>query len=305
MAIHISIIICTYNRADYIGEAMKSLLQQDFDKDCFETIVVNNNSTDNTEQICKDFISANPDYQLYYFNEKEQGSSPARNTGAKHAKGELLIFMDDDAIAENDFLKNTWQFYSENKTVQGFGGRIIPRYIPAEPRWMSKFVSSLVGNFKYADRVVEFESNKYPLESNMAVTKNAFDEVGGFNTALPGVKGKLRIGGEGKDFYFRVKENGHKIFYVPGMVVHHVVEVEKLTSEYLFRVASGIGRGERRRIVPQGKWGYWKKVVEYLFKLGASFAIALFYILTLRPAKAWPVIKFRIDVLKGFFEKIE
>jgi len=304
MAIHISIIICTYNRADYIGEAMKSLLQQDFDKDCFETIVVNNNSTDNTEQICKDFISANPVYQFYYFNEKEQGSSPARNTGAKHAKGELLIFMDDDAIAEKDFLKNTWNFYSENKTVGGFGGRIIPRYIPAEPRWMSKFVSSLVGNFKYADTVVEFESNKYPLESNMAVTKNAFDEVGGFNTALPGVKGKLRIGGEGKDFYFRVKEKGHKIFYVPGMVVHHVVEVEKLTSEYLFRVASGIGRGERRRIAPQGNFGYWKKIVEYLFKLGASFVIALFYILTLRPAKAWPVIKFRIDVLKGFFEKI-
>jgi len=304
MEINISVIICSYNRELFIEQALISLLEQDFDKNNFEVIVVDNNSIDNTEQVCKKFIENHPGYNFYYLTEKQQGSSPARNKGASLAKGELLIFMDDDAVAEKDFLKNTWKFYSENKTVQGFGGRIIPRYIPAEPKWMSKYVSALVGNFKYADSVVEFEPNKYPLESNMAVTKKAFDEVGGFNTALPGVKGKLRITGEGKDFYFRVKEKGYRIFYVPGMVVHHVVEVEKLTSEYLYRVASGIGRGERRRIEPQGKGAYWKKVVEYLFKLAASVVIGFFYLITLHPAKSWPVIQFRIDVLKGFLEKI-
>jgi glycosyltransferase involved in cell wall biosynthesis len=305
MEINISVIICSYNRELFIEQALISLLEQDFNKNNFEVIVVDNNSIDNTEQVCKKFIENHPGYNFYYLTEKQQGSSPARNKGASLAKGELLIFMDDDAVAEKEFLKNTWKFYSDNKTVQGFGGRIIPRYIPAEPKWMSKYVSALVGNFKYGDSVVEFEPNKYPLESNMAVTKKAFDEVGGFNTALPGVKGKLRITGEGKDFYFRVKEKRYRIFYVPDMVVHHVVEVEKLTSEYLYRVASGIGRGERRRIEAQGKVAYWKKVVEYLFKFGASIVIGFFYLLTLRPAKLWPVIQFRIDVLKGFLEKID
>jgi glycosyltransferase involved in cell wall biosynthesis len=284
---------------------MVSLLEQDFDKNNFEVIVVDNNSIDNTEQVCKKFIENHPGYNFYYLTETQQGSSPARNKGASTAKGELLIFMDDDAVAEKDFLKNTWKFYTENKEAHGFGGRIIPRYIPAEPKWMSKYVSALVGNFNYADKVVEFEPNKYPLESNMAVTKVAFDEVGGFNVALPGVKGKLRITGEGKDFYFRVKEKGHRIFYVPNMVVHHVVEVEKLTSKYLYSVASGIGRGERRRIEPEGKAAYWKKVFEYLFKLGASVVIGIFYFITLRPAKTWPVIQFRIDALRGLMEKID
>jgi glycosyltransferase involved in cell wall biosynthesis len=305
MPINISVIICSYNREAYIKDAMISLLEQDFPKDNFEAIVVDNNSIDNTEQVCKKFIEDHPGANFYYLTEKQQGSSPARNKGATVAKGELLIFMDDDAIAEKDFLKNTWKFYAENKTIQGFGGRIIPRYIPSEPNWMSKYVSALVGNFNYADTEVEFEPNKYPLESNMAVTKTAFDEVGGFNTALPGVKGKLRITGEGKDFYFRVKEKGHRIFYVPGMVVHHVVEVEKLTSEYLYRVASGIGRGERRRIEPLGIGAYRKKVFEYLFKFGASIVIGFFYLVTLRPAKSWPVIQFRIDALKGLMEKID
>ena len=71
---------------------------------------------------------------------------------------------------------------------------------------MSHYVSALVGNFDYAPTVTEFKPNKYPLESNMAVTKQAFDEIGGFDVALPGVKGTLRIGSEGKDLYFRLKE---------------------------------------------------------------------------------------------------
>jgi hypothetical protein len=86
---------------------------------------------------------------------------------------------------------------------------------------------------------------------------------------------------------------------VPDMVVHHVVEVSKLNYEYLYRVASGIGRGERQRIIDKGKRGYYSKLFEYIFKLGASFLIGFFYIITLRWQKAWPVIQFRIDAIKG------
>ena len=295
----ISVIICTYNRQQYLVEAMQSLVEQDFDKNRFEVIVVNNNSKDDTEKVCRQFIARHPECQLHYYNEAEQGSSAARNNGARNAKGSLLIFMDDDAIAEKDFLKNTWQFHLANPGIHGFGGRIIPRYIPAEPEWMSHYVSALVGNFDYAPVITEFKPNKYPLESNMAITKKAFDEIGGFNIALPGVMGNLRIGGEGKDLYFRLKEKGQKIFYVPGLVVHHVVEVDRLNKEYLYRVASGIGRGERQRISSKGRMGYYGKLAEYIFKLGASVLIGLFYIITFRPAKAWPVIQFRIDAIKG------
>lgn len=295
----ISVIICTYNRALYLHEALTSLVEQEFDKAKFEIIVVNNNSTDNTEAVCRDFISKYPDQNIYYYNEQQQGSSPARNKGAKEAKGRLFIFMDDDAVAEKDYLRNAWEYHLANPSVHGFGGRIIPRYIPSEPKWMSHYLSGTVGNFDYARETVEFSPNKYPLESNMAVTKKAFEENNGFDIALPGVKGTLRIGGEGKDFFLRLKEKGYKIFYVPNMVVHHVVEVKKLTKEYLYNVASGYGRGERQRISVQGKMAYYKKLFEYLFKLGAAVVIGLFYFITFRPAKTWPLIQFRIDAIKG------
>ncbi len=300
MNMKISVIICTYNREKFISAALESLVSQNYPAQDFEVLVVDNNSIDNTMSVCLSFIQQHPDFGIFYFPEKKQGASFARNTGAELAKGEWLCFMDDDARAEKDFLRNINQFYADHPEVKAFGGRIIPDYIPVEPVWMSHFVSSLVGNFHYSDEVSQFGSNKYPLESNMIVSRKVFDEVGGFNTAIPGVKGNLRIGGEGKDLFFRIRELGYSIYYVPNIVVRHVVETDKLSREYMYRVASGIGRGERQRISGRGGIGFATKIMEYLLKLGASVLIGTFYIFKGQPAKFAPVVNFRIDVLKGF-----
>jgi glycosyltransferase involved in cell wall biosynthesis len=298
--VEISVIICSYNRAKYIVEALKSLSDQSLSKARFEVIVVDNNSTDETETVCSVYMKENPDLQAIYLNETQQGSSFARNTGAKHAHGEFLVFMDDDAVANKNFLENILSFFESHPMAGGLGGRIIPLYIPFEPKWMSHYVSSLVGNFDYSSSLTTFSEDKYPLESNMAVRKLDFDSIGGFNENLPGVKGTLRIGGEGKDFFFRLKKLGKPIFYDPSVQVQHVVETSKLTREYMYRVASGIGRGERVRIREKGKIGFVLKMTEYLFKLGASFTLGLLYLLQGNPAKSLPIIQFRIDAIKGF-----
>ncbi len=298
-ALAISVVICTYNRAGYIAEALDSLCNQTLSRDRFEVIVVNNNSTDNTEAVCRQFIQTHPGHQLYYLNENQQGASFARNTGAAIARSPLLCFMDDDAVAEPDYLLRMVQFFEEHTDAGGLGGRIIPRYIPEEPRWMSHFVSSLVGNFDYSKEVVVFSPNKYPLESNMAVRKTDFDLIKGFNTALPGVVGTLRIGGEGKDLFLKLKALGRTIYYDPAIRVEHIVETSKLTPEYLYRVASGIGRGERVRTKAISEFTYLKKILEYIFKLGASMVLAAGYLFQGSPAKMKPVVQFRIDALKG------
>jgi glycosyltransferase involved in cell wall biosynthesis len=300
-SLKISVIICTYNRAAYIQQAMQSLYDQTLPRDAFEVLIVNNNSTDHTEGVCSTFIGSHNDAFFYYLNEPKQGASFARNTGAVHARSPLLCFMDDDAVAEKDYLERIVRFFEEHPDAGGLGGRILPRYIPEEPDWMSHYVSSLVGHFHYSDDATVFKPGKYPLESNMIVRKADFDAIQGFNTALPGVVGTLRIGGEGKDFFLRLQELGKKIFYDPAIRVHHVVETSKLTREYMYRVASGIGRGERVRMLQKGKAAYYKKTAEYFFKLGASLVLGLKYTLQGNPKKAAPVIHFRIDALKGLF----
>ena len=295
----LSIIICSYNRASYIEAAFDSLYNQSSGLDSFETIIVDNNSTDNTADVFKQWRASHTNGNFTYLTESKQGASFARNTGAADAKGQWLCFMDDDALANKDYVENIIKHIETKPDAIGFGGRIIPKYIPEEPKWMSYYVSSLVGNFDYAPTACAFEDGKYPLESNMIVRKDVYDAIGGFNTELPGVVGTLRIGGEGKELFYKILALGHNIYYDPSICVHHVVEVKKLTSEYLYRVASGIGRGEKTRTLSISKGAYLKKIVEYLFKLGASILLAIKYTLQLTPAKSWPVIQFRIDALKG------
>lgn len=295
----ISVIICSYNRADYIISALESLEQQTLPAKKFEVFVVDNNSIDQTAERVQEFIRTHPNFPLTYLTEENQGASFARNTGAAFAHAPLLCFMDDDATAEKDFLENILNFFVRHPDAAGMGGRIIPRYIPAEPKWMSYHVSSLVGNFDYSPVLCEFRPGKYPLESNMVVRKEDFDAIAGFNTSLPGVKGTLRIGGEGKDFFLRLQGRGKKIYYDPSVVVHHVVEVKKLTPHYMYRVASGIGRGERVRTLAIGKWAFVKKIVEYLYKLTGSAVLGILYALRGKPSQTWPVIRFRIDALRG------
>lgn len=295
----ISIIICSYNRQDYIINAIDSLYHQTLDKQEYEVLVVDNNSVDNTASLCKEYILKHPDYNISYHTETKQGASFARNTGASLASSPLLAFMDDDAIADSQFLKKIVSFYKEYPDTIGLGGRIIPKYIPEEPNWMSYYVSSLVGNFDYSKKVEAFKPGKYPLESNMVVCKEDFDNIGGFNTTLPGVVGTLRIGGEGKDFFLRLQALGKKVYYDPSIKVQHVVEVKKLTREYMYRVASGIGRGERVRMLANSRFDYYKKIAEYLFKLGASFILGFIYLIKGTTSKARPVVQFRIDALKG------
>ena len=295
----ISVVICTYNRSAYIIDAMKSLYYQTLPRDSYEVIVVNNNSSDQTQQVCETFIESHNDANFYYFNEIQQGASFSRNTGALHVQSPLLCFMDDDAVADKDYLERIVNFFEQYPDAGGLGGRIIPKYIPEKPGWMSHYVSSLVGYFHYSDTVTVFTPNKYPLESNMIIRKKDFDAIGGFNNALPGVVGTLRIGGEGKDFFLRLKALNRTIYYDPAVCVQHVVETAKLTHEYMYRVASGIGRGERVRMKEKGNWAFTKKILEYILKLGASLVLGIKYTLQGTPVKAGPVIRFRIDALKG------
>jgi glycosyltransferase involved in cell wall biosynthesis len=299
----ISVIICSYNRADYIIGAVESLYRQTLDKSRFEVFVVDNNSIDNTADLVQDYINTHQDFDLHYLTESRQGASFARNTGAAFARSPLLCFMDDDAIAAKDYLERIVQFFPAHPDAAGLGGRIIPEYMPARPKWMSHFVSSLVGNFDYSPRLTVFREGKYPLESNMVVRKEDFDAIGGFNTALPGVQGTLRIGGEGKDFFLRLQSLSKKIYYDPDLVVRHIVEVKKLTPHYLYRVASGIGRGERVRTLAMGRWAYVKKIIEYLYKLAGSMVLGILYAAKGKPSQSWPVVKFRIDALKGLLGK--
>jgi len=113
----LSIIICSYNRASYISDALTSLYVQSSGLDNFEVIFVDNNSTDNTKEVYAQWRQTNTNGQFTFISEMQQGASFARNTGAAIAKGEWVCFMDDDAVATTDYVKNIIKHRGNQRTI--------------------------------------------------------------------------------------------------------------------------------------------------------------------------------------------
>jgi len=168
--IDFSVVVCTYNRSDYLVKVLNCLNIQ------YEVIVVNNNSTDDTESICNEFIKNHPDIIFEYSLETNKGLSFARNTGIDLSKGEWVVFLDDDAEPISEYLTNISDFLEKHPECMAAGGRIYPNYEIAEPKWMSKFLLPLVSAIDLGDKSKKFPTNKYPIGANMLFKREIFKE---------------------------------------------------------------------------------------------------------------------------------
>ncbi|HEY9888211.1 MAG TPA: glycosyltransferase family A protein, partial [Candidatus Obscuribacterales bacterium] len=147
----ISAIICTHNRADYLGAAIDSLLTQAFDH--YEVIVVDNASTDSTRSVVE---ARSPHPRLRYVHEPTLGLSVARNTGAQAATGEILAYLDDDAEASQGWLAALMAIYEQNPQVAIAGGKVTLLWPPncTPPRWLSTAMAGNLGAYDLGDEVV-------------------------------------------------------------------------------------------------------------------------------------------------------
>jgi glycosyltransferase involved in cell wall biosynthesis len=200
--VKISVIIPAFNEEKFLGNCLFSLKEQDF-KD-FEIIVVDNNSTDKTREIAKKF-------RVILVSEKNQGVAFARNKGAKIAKGEILVFTDADTILPKNWLSRIKEEFEKDKEMIAFGGSCQFYSGPISARLASKF---LLKPFLILDKF--FSGGFNLMGCNMAIKKEAFSEVGGFNEKLKlnedvEISYRLREIGKVKfDPNFKVKTSGRR-----------------------------------------------------------------------------------------------
>ena len=294
----LSVVICTYNRADCILDALHSLVQQTLPRNLFEVLLINNNSTDATETLCKNFAQQTPGFGYRYLVETQQGLSHARNRGIAEAAGDIIVFMDDDATAEPDYLEKMCAFFAQTPDAAAGGGRIYPRFESRRPRWMSHFLLSLASSIDLGNKIKVFTRRQFPIGANMAVQSRMFAKYGLFNPGL-GRKGNSMDGAEEKDFFYRLTAAKEKIYYIPGAIVHHYVPDRRLTFDFFRRQAISIGKSERIRSKNISKTEYVKSILREGLKWGVSFVLFAFYLLSLRPAKAVRLLVFRWYVSRG------
>jgi len=287
----ISAIISTYNRARFLPGLFDSLKNQTIHPEDFEVIIINNNSTDETEHLSREFLNNSKGIKVSYFTETSQGLSFARNRGIREAAGELITFIDDDALPAKDFLEKTVRFFDEHPEAGASGGKILLQFIEKKPSWYNRFLSPLLGYFNYGNRTRLFKRN-YFRGSNMTFRKSLFDTFQPFNTRL-GRTGGILTGGEEKELFYRLKNNGIQLWYNAEAVVYHLVPAERTTVDFIREQASGTGRGQRIQAQIEGDSSILKTLISEDLKWAATVFISLFYFLTLRFRKAIMIIKFR------------
>ncbi|MBK5720274.1 glycosyltransferase family 2 protein [Dysgonomonas sp. Marseille-P4677] len=298
-----SVIFCTYNRAKYIYNAMKSIAEQDFPYQDYEIVLINNNSTDATESICSQFQKDYPHIQFRYFVETNQGLSYARNRGVAESRGEILVFVDDDATAFDHYLSSIDILFKENPSVGACGGPIEPVYEVVKPKWLSHYTEQLIGGALYeGDKVKPFKNGKYPGGGNSAFRREIFEKYGLFNVDL-GRKGTGLIGAEEKDLYDRLTRGKEQFYYLPQMGIYHYIPEKKLTESHFRELTYSIGKSERIRTKAVSRKAFRNRIFSELKKWIGSFVLFFGYIFAFSPSKGWKLLQFRWYVSKGLFGK--
>ena len=299
----LSIIICTYNRDKYLYNCLKNIAENDFPFENYEIVLINNNSTDNTENECRKFQKDFPQTDFRYFVEKNQGLSFARNRGIDEAKGNVLVFLDDDAFVEKDYLKNLSENLKKHPDWSAFGGKITPKFESGEtPKWLSKWTYSWVSAIDLGKKTQEFLGEKYPIGANMGIKADILAKIGKFNTELGRSKNNL-MGGEEKDIFNRIKNFGGKIYYFPDIEVLHVIPESRTTTDYIKRMGLGVGMSEKIRTLSISKTVYFKRLFAEAIKWVGSFVLFASFCAKLQWQKGAKLLFFRWNVTKGLLCK--
>ncbi len=116
----ISVVIPTFNRGRRISKVIERLLNQSVSQSNYELILVDNNSTDDTCKVIEGFVKRYPKI-VRYFLQKKKGAAPTRNLGASQAAADIILFLDDDMIAEKNLISEHINAHNGYKgSVLGF-----------------------------------------------------------------------------------------------------------------------------------------------------------------------------------------
>lgn len=263
MSPKISVAVCTHDRYALLAECLAGLARQTLPAEQFEVVVV-----DNTPDAVRSTAEAarHAGRSLRWLHQPVPGLSNARNAATHAAAAPLIAFIDDDAVAEPDWLEEmlaAWSLLGDG--FAAIGGRVLPRFAAPRPAWLH---DGLLGYLSVVD-MGETTRGLVPPEwvagASISYRVEALRDAGGFNPALGRVgPGIALMSNDETELADRLAARGHAVGYAGRAVVRHLVEPARLTQSWL-----------RRRIA-------WQAVSDYLRDAPAQNA---------RSGEAWASLK--------------
>jgi glycosyltransferase involved in cell wall biosynthesis len=243
--VKISAIVCTFNRAELAVRCVAALLNQTLPSSDFEIVVVDNGSSDGTKDRLRGEFGNVPGLRIV--DEPRPGLARARNTGWHAAQGEILAFLDDDAVADPDWLESIIRGFETATPRPGIvGGKVLPKWEIPLPYWVPAHVVVFLTILDWGPDACVIPEGRSVLGCNMAATQAALAAVGGFNEML-GRRGNKLLSWEDVELQDAVRAAGYSSWYEPSAVVHHLIPAARLTRRWMRKRVywEGVSLGRR------------------------------------------------------------
>ena len=239
----ISVVICTFNRAESLRRTLDSLVAMRVPSDLvWEIVVVNNNSTDHTDDIIGEYIDRLPVRREF---ELRPGKSNALNRAIDVAKGDYLVWVDDDVLVDAGLLTAYVEAFRRWPEAAVFGGRIRPRYEAPVEKWVMQSEAVLEGPYAirdfgdYVQPLSVADEDHFPYGANFAIRaieQRAFR----YDPDLGPVPNKIRNQDE-TDVIHRLLGSGATGYWLPDAMVEHCIGRDRQTLRYIADYYKGYG----------------------------------------------------------------
>ncbi|HUK35336.1 MAG TPA: glycosyltransferase family 2 protein [Vicinamibacterales bacterium] len=261
MAMRISVVIATFNRAPLLAECLRHLSRQRFLPDD-EVIVVDNGSNDDTPAVVAEAQRAFA-VPVRYLADPTPGKSHAIATGLATASGDVLAFTDDDVDVAPDWIDQVRCVMSDAGIALA-GGPVAPRWEAAPPQWL-RAATDAYGRLAAPLGLLNYGSESFPLGprtalgGNLVVRTEVVRKLGGYARHLGKLRGTL-LSGEDHEFCMRVQAAGFRAVYWPELCVNHWVPAARMRARYAM------------------SWFYWSGITHATLDAGEPRTRSIFQI---------------------------
>jgi glycosyltransferase involved in cell wall biosynthesis len=244
MSVVISVAVCTHNRARHLRRALASLAEQTLGRECWEVLVIDNASTDETRSVVEEHRGALP--RLRYQLEPTVGVSSARNAAWRGARGEFVAYLDDDAVADASWLERILDFLTSVEPTPGaVGGKVDPIWEGPRPEWLSDTTAAALSLVDWSDSPVALRPDQWIVAANIAFPRRIVEEAGGFRLDL-GRRGRILLSNEENLLRLQIERLGYVCYYHPEIRVRHHVHASRLTRTWFLKRSRWQGISDAR-----------------------------------------------------------
>jgi glucosyl-dolichyl phosphate glucuronosyltransferase len=233
----LSVIVPTLNRSFLLKKFLCSILEQTIDPAVYEVLVVDNGSTDDTYNTVTHFFPLISN--LKYFYEASPGLHSGRHRGFLEARGDVLVYADDDIEAFPTWLETIQQCFYKNDVAM-VGGKNLPRFESNPPQWLEERWEPDYAGYRMLEHLSILDLGDRPkfvspfliFGCNFSVRRQILKEADGFHPdSMP--KHLVQYRGDGESHISRyVASQKHKAFYHPDASVYHWVSNDRMTINY-------------------------------------------------------------------------